>query len=91
MKIIIKILLIISILTSITIAVCSKWLEFPIIKDVLGIWLYEHIYFLYLLLNVLLIIYLLFRKDLSKKEKEHHVFMIISIPFYSIYVIISVL
>lgn len=91
MKVLIKFLFIIIIASSLFIAVSARWVEFHIVKSILGFWLYKNIYLLYLFLNILLIIYLIFKKDLSKKEKQHYIEWIIAIPLYGIYVVLKVL
>lgn len=90
MKVLIKLLALFLILSSFCIFISRKfWIEIPIINEILGNWLYENVYIVTIVINIILIMCLLFKKDLSKKEKEYYIFGVISIPFYNIYIILK--
>jgi hypothetical protein len=64
-------------------------IEIPLIKSIIGEYLYERTYFILIVTNFLLIFWILFNSKYNKKEKENYILMMLSIPIYNIFFILK--
>ncbi len=64
-------------------------IEIDSIKNFIGEYWYTRIYLIYIVGNFILLPFILLSPKFKKKEKEHHAFMIFSIPLYNVYLILK--
>lgn len=64
-------------------------IEVPALKNWFGLFFYEQSYLGYVGGNIILSLCILFSSKFNKKEKEHYVIMMFSLPLYNIYIILK--
>ncbi|MBW7869889.1 MAG: hypothetical protein H3C39_02380 [Flavobacteriia bacterium] len=64
-------------------------IEVSALKNLFGAFFYERLFFGYIGGNIILSLWILFCSKFKKKEKEHYVFMMFSLPLYNIYLILK--